>query len=333
MDYAARLRRIVVLLIVVHVIGVSGYMLIENWPFLDALYMTIITLGTVGYGETRPLDQSGRIFTMFFIVVGIGAFTYAISTVVAFSIESQLFDKWGRRRMERRIAEMRNHIVLCGGGDSAMHIARELKQTRTPYVVIEIDPAREAALRQLDEDMLIVIGDASDNEILERAGVPHARGLISCLPDDKDNLFTVIQARDFNDTMRVVTRIRNEHLRPKLERAGADAIVSSQRIGALRIASEMLRPHVVTVLDVMLRQPGDIRVQEIPVGPEAAGKTLHDLDLPKRVGVIPFAMREAGSLTIYFNPPADRVLNDGDVLIACADPAQLETALHVATTG
>ena len=143
----------------------------------------------------------------------------------------------------------------------------------------------------------------------------------------------MIQARDLNDTMRVVTRIRNEHLRPKLERAGADAIVSSQRIGALRIASEMLRPHVVTVLDVMLRQPGDIRVQEIPVGQDAAGKTIQDLDLPHRVGVVPFAMREAGNLTIHFNPPANRVLNDGDVLIACTDPAQLESARQVATTG
>ena len=333
MNYASRLRQIAVLLAAVHVIGVGGYMLIEDWPFLDALYMTIITLGTVGYGETQPLDRNGRIFTMFFIVIGIGAFTYAISTVVAFTIESQLFDKWGRRRMERKIAEMRNHIVLCGGGDSAMHIARELKQTRTPYVVIEIDPGREAALRQLDEDMLIVIGDASDTDILERAGTPHARGLISCLPDDKDNLFVVIQARDLNESMRVVTRIRHEHLRPKLERAGADAIVSSQRIGALRIASEMLRPHVVTVLDVMLRQPGDIRVQEIPIGQDAAGKTIHDLDLPKRVGVIPFAMREAGNMTIHFNPPSNRVLNDGDVLIACADPAQLESARHVATSG
>jgi len=333
MSLTSRVRQIVVILLILHVIGVAGYMLIEGWSFMDALYMTVITLGTVGYTETNPLDTAGRIFTMFLILIGIGAFTYAISTLAAFWVEFRLFERLERRRMDRQIAQLRDHIIVCGGGDSAFHIVRELLQTRTPFVVVEINPTREQALNDFDDRLLYIIGDASDTQVLERAGVAKARGLISCLPDDKDNLFVVIQARDINETMRVVTRIRNEHLRPKLERAGADAIVSSQRIGALRIASEMLRPHVVTVLDVMLRQPGDIRVQEIPVGPDAAGKTIQDLDLPHRAGVVPFAMREAGNLTIHFNPPANRVLNDGDVLIACTDPAQLESARHVATTG
>lgn len=325
-----RIRRIVVLLVALHVIGVAGYMLIEGWSFLDALYMTVITLGTVGYGETRPLDTNGRIFTMVFIIAGIGTFTYAISSVVAFWLDLQFFDRLERRRMDRKIAELRDHIVVCGGGESAEHIARELLQTRTPFVIIELDPDRAAALHQLDERILAIAGDASETDVLERAQVARARGLISCLPDDKDNLFTVIQARDLNETMRIVTRIRQENLRPKLERAGANAIVSSQRIGALRIASEMLRPHVVSVLDVMLRQTGDVRVQEIPVGAATAGRTIDELDLPRRAGVTVFAMREAGSLTILFNPSWSRVLRDGDVLIACANPEQLVVARSVA---
>lgn len=318
------------MLVSLYVIGVAGYMLIEGWSFLDALYMTVITLGTVGYGETRPLSTNGRIFTMVFIFVGIGSFTYAISAIVAFWLDLQLFDRLERRRMDRKIADLRDHIVVCGGGESAAHIARELLQTRTPFVVVEIDPARVDALRQIDDRILTIVGDASDTEVLEHAGVRHARGLISCLPDDKDNLFTVIQARDLNATMRIVTRIRQENLRPKLERAGANAIVSSQRIGALRIASEMLRPHVVSVLDVMLRQTGDVRVQEIPVGQPSSGKTIGELDLPSRAGVTVFAMREAGSLTIRFNPPNDVVLREGDILIACADPEQLAIARRVA---
>lgn len=330
MSYLPRLRQIAVLVIAVYGLGVAGYMLIEGWSFLDSSYMTVITLGTVGYGETRPLDTSGRIFTMFFIFTGIGAFTYAISTLAAMWIEFQVFDRLERRRMERKIAHLRDHIIVCGGGDSSVHIAKELLQTRSSFVIVEIDPAREQALRQISDDILIVVGDASETEVLERAGVSKARGLISCLPDDKDNLFTVIQARDLNATMRIVTRIRHESLRPKLERAGANAIVSSQRIGALRIASEMLRPHVVSVLDVMLRQPGDVRVQEIEVGARAAGRTIGELSLLERSGIVVFAMREAGAHTIVFNPLPSRTLSEGDVLIGCADPEQLVVARGIA---
>jgi voltage-gated potassium channel len=330
---SSRIRQIVILLVILHIIGVAGYMIIEGWSFIDALYMTVITLGTVGYGETNTLDTPGRIFTIFFILIGIGSFTYAISTLAAFWVESRIFERWERRRMDREIAQLKDHIILCGGGDSSLHIARELLQTRTPFVVLEIDAAREPVLHDFDDRVHYIIGDASDTEVLQRAGVARARGLISCLPDDKDNLFTVIQARDLNSEMRIVTRMRQEDIRPKLVKAGADATVSSQRIGALRIASEMLRPHVVSVLDVMLRQPGDVRVQEILVGQGAAGKTLDELQLHRRAGVIPFAMREAGSLQHLYNPPSDRVLQDGDVLIACADPDQLEIARRVASIG
>jgi voltage-gated potassium channel len=329
----SRVRQIAVLLLILHVIGVAGYMLIERWSFMDALYMTVITLGTVGYSETNTLDTAGRIFTMFLILIGIGAFTYAISTLAAFWVDFRLFERLERRQMDRRIAQLRDHIIVCGGGDSALHIVRELLQTRTPFVVVEINPAREQTLDDFDERMHYVIGDASDTQVLERAGVARARGLISCLPDDKDNLFTVIQARDLNPTMRIVTRIRQESIRPKLDKAGADAIVLSQRIGALRLASEMMRPHVVSVLDVMLRQQGDVRVEEFPVGQGAAGKTIDELGLQNRTGVIVFAMRQAGSLQHLFNPPSDRVLQEGDILIGCADPDQLQIARRVAASG
>src|SRR5215216_3604903 len=313
MSLSSRIRQIVLLLVILHVIGVAGYMIIEGWGFVDALFMTVITLGTVGYSETHPLDTAGQIFTIFFILIGIGTFTYAISTLAAFWVEYRVFERWERRRMDRQIAQLKDHIILCGGGDSSLHIARELLQTRTPFVVLEIDAAREQVLHDFDDRVRYIIGDASETEILQRAGVARARGLISCLPDDKDNLFTVIQARDLNPEMRIVTRIRQESIRPKLDKAGADAIVLSQRIGALRLAAEMLRPHVVSVLDVMLRQPGDVRVEEFQVGQGAAGKTIDELRLQYRAGVVVFAMRQAGSLQHLFNPPFDRVLQEGDI--------------------
>jgi voltage-gated potassium channel len=333
MSLSYRIRQIVLLLVILHIIGVVGYMTIEGWSFLDALYMTVITLGTVGYSETKTLDTAGRIFTIAFILVGIGTFTYAISTLSAFWVEFRLFERLERRQMDRQIAQMREHIIVCGGGESALHIARELLQTRTPFVVVDIDATREPTLRDFDERMVYVIGDASDEQVLQSVGAARARGMICCLPDDKDSLFTVIQARELNPTMRIVTRIRHESIRTKLDKAGADAIVLSQRIGALRLASEMLRPHVVSVLDVMLRQQGDVRVQEIPVGQGAVGKTIGQLQLQHRAGVTVFAMRQAGSLQHLFNPSFDRVLEEGDVLIACADPEQLKIAQSFAMTG
>ena len=329
----ARFREIAILLILVHLIGVVGYMTIEGWSAFDAFYMTVITLGTVGYGETHTLSTSGRVFTIGLIFVGIGTFAYALSSVTAFWVEAHVFGLWRKRRMERRIAELRDHIIVCGGGNTASHIAEELVQTRTPFVVIERDPAREDAIRNMAGDVLYIIGDASDEAALRHARIETARGLVTCMSDDKDNLFTIFEARALNPSLRIVSRLTDDEARPKLIRAGANGIVPMQRIGALRIASEVLRPHVVSVLDVMLREPGLVRVQEMLVGAGAANKTLAALGMPERVGVTIFAMRDAESLRHTFNPPGDRVLREGDVLIGCAGPEQLEAAREVARNG
>lgn len=331
MNFRARLREVIILLVGIHLFGTAGYVLVEGWSIFDALYMTVITIGTVGYGETRPLSTSGRVFTIVLILFGIGTFTYVISSATAFWVESHVFGLWGKRRMERHIANLKDHVIVCGGGDTAVHIARELEQTRTPFVIIEWNADEAERLRQIGDDALFIVGDATDAEVLSRARLNRARGLIACMPNDKDNLFTVLEAREMNPAMRIVARLVNDDARQKLVKAGADAVIPMQRIGALRMASEMLRPHVVSVLDVMLREPSAIRVQEIPVGPIAAGKTLAELRLHEAAGITIFAMREAGSLRHGFNPPPDRLLQAGDVLIGCADPDQLETARRIAT--
>jgi voltage-gated potassium channel len=333
MTLIRRFRDIAVLLVLVHVLGVVGYMAIEGWSFADALYMTVITVATVGYGETNPLSANGRAFTIGLIFVGIGTFTYAVSSLAAYWAEAQLLGLWGKRRMERRIAELRDHIIICGGGNTAVHIAQELTQTRTPYVIIERNPEEEERLREIASDVLYSIGDATDATVLRHVGVEHARGLVACMPDDRENLLAIFEARHLNPSLRIVSRLVEDDARQRLIRAGADSIVPMQRIGALRMASEMLRPHVVSVLDVMLREPGQIRVQEIPVGAGASGTTLGGLRLQERAGVTIFAMREAEDMHHVFNPPPDRVLREGDVLIGCADPDQLETARRIAQEG
>jgi voltage-gated potassium channel len=333
MNLFARPAKIAILLVLITVVGVMGYVLIEGWSLFDAFYMTVITLGTVGYGETHPLSTAGRVFTIGLIVVGIGSFTYAVSSVAAFWVDAHVLGMWGKRRMEQRIAELTDHIIICGGGDAGYHVAQELIQTRTPFVVIERDASQEARLQEFGDDVLYIIGDASDTSVLHQARIESARGLVACMSDDRENLFTVIEARDLNPSLRIVSRLVDDDARRRLVRAGADGIVPMQRIGALRIASEVLRPHVVSVLDVMLREPGLIRVQEIVVGAGATGKTLANLRMHERAGVTIFALREAGSLHHVFNPPPDRMLADGDVLIGCADPDQLEIAQRIAKDG
>lgn len=326
-----RVGQILALLAGVIVFGTVGYVLIERWPLFDAVYMTLITVASVGFSEVHPLSTGGRIFTMVLIVVGLGTVAYGLSAITALWVEGDLSHLWEKRRMERRIDELRDHIIVCGGGETGQFIARELFQTRTPFVCIEMDPSREPALRALG--VLYILGDATDTHVLRRARAETARGLIACMPSDKDNLFTLLTARELSPTMRIVSRVATEESRPKLLKAGADAVVSNKSIGALRLASEMLRPHVVSFLDSMLREPQSMRVQEIPVGPAAAGRSLAALELQRRAGVIVFALREAETDRHCYNPPPDRKLRAGDVLIACADHEQLARVRQLVAEG
>ena len=328
-----RLLQIVVLLLGVLALGTLGYQLIEGWTPFDALYMTVITVSSVGFMEVHQLTPTGRVFTMILIVVGLGTMAYGLGTITAFWVEGDLSHLWEKRLMERRIASLRGHVIVCGGGETGRAIARELLATRTPFVVIEMDPGQEPALRKLGPDFLYILGDATDPGVMREAHVETARGLIACMPSDKDNLFTMLTARELNPQVRIVTRVGSEDSRSKLLRAGADAVVSSKTIGALRLASEMLRPHVVSVLDAMLREPSAVRVEEVPVGAAVAGRALGTLKLQERAGVIVFAMRAGTDRAHLFNPPPDRMLQVGDVLIACADHDQLEAMRKIAAEG
>ncbi|HTO12921.1 MAG TPA: NAD-binding protein [Candidatus Binatia bacterium] len=328
-----RLLQIVILLIGVIALGTLGYQLLEGWAPFDALYMTVITVSSVGFMEVHQLSPAGRAFTMVLIVIGLGTMAYGLGTITAFWVEGDLSHIWEKRLMERRIATLTGHVIVCGGGETGRAIARELMATRTPFVVIELDAAQEPNLRKIGPDFLYLLGDATDPDVLRTARVEAARGLIACMPSDKDNLFTMLTARELNGQVRIVTRVGSEDSRSKLLRAGADAVVSSKTIGALRLASEMLRPHVVSVLDAMLREPSAVRVEEVPVGAAVAGRALGTLKLQERAGVIVFAMRAGTDRQHVFNPPLDRTLQAGDVLIACADHDQLETMRKIVSGG
>lgn len=322
-------RRILIVLIALGGIlagGTLGYMLIEGWPAFDALYMTVITLATVGFGETHPLSTAGRAFTIALILVGLGVMGYGLSMVTAFLVEGELTDILGKRKMERQIERLRDHVILIGAGETGKHVVEELLKTATPFVVIERDPAKIAALERLGE-LLYIIGDGTDSSVLQHARIELGRGLIASTPSDKDNLFVILTARELNPALRIVSRITDEESRQKLLKAGADAVVCSNLIGGLRMASEMLRPHVVSFLDAMLRETTGttVRVEEVQVPSTSpwVGRTLEEARIREKVGVVVFGLREAATGRYLFNPPPTVRLGAGDVLIGCADRDQL----------
>lgn len=323
-------RRIVLLLILlssVVVFGIIGYMLIEGWPLLDAVYMTVITMTTVGFGEVRPLSNGGMIFTIVLVVGGAGVILYGISNITAIIVEGQLRDILRRRHMERAIKVLKDHYILCGCGQTGIRVAREFLETKKRFVIVEKEPSKIERLGEINK-LLYIQGDATQDEILLTAGVKNAKGLVSALPKDKDNVFVVLSARNMNPGLRIVARAETEESGPKLKRAGADAVVFPTFIGGLRMASEMLRPQVVEFLDVMMRgKDMTLRIEEVEIHPGSrlAGKTLGEIEIPQKTGLIVVAIKESESGTYRYNPHASFKLKELDILIVLGEISHVKT--------
>jgi len=312
------------LLISVLLAGVVGYRVVEGWDFFDSLYMTVITIASVGYNETHPLTFYGRIFTIFLIMLGVGTLAYGLTAATAFVVEGTLTDIIGRRKMEAEINKLKDHIVLCGIGETGRHVAEEFLKIQVPFIVVDKDSDR---IRQMEKigRFLYIEGDGTDDEILLRSRIKEAKGLVSALPEDKDNVFVILSARGLNPNLRIVSKVVEAESRVKLAKAGADTVVSTNSIGGLRMASEMVRPTVVSFLDKMLRAGGDdVRVSEakIPAGSKLVGCQLREAMIYENTGlvVIGIARRERYEL----NPGPDSRLQEGDGLIACCSVEQLK---------
>jgi voltage-gated potassium channel len=300
-------------------VGTAGYMYIEEWNILDSFWMVVITLTTVGFGEIHPLSTHGRIWTLAILAVGMGVIVASASMVTSFVVEGQLQEILRRRKMRKSIGSMKNHSVICGAGKTGHYVINEMRQMKVPFVVIEGDHAKVESLRK--EGVNVVQGDATHEEALLEAGVSRARRLITCLTDDRDNLFVIISARSLNPDMRIVSRYVDEKSGPKLKKAGADDVISPNAIGGLRMASVALRPAVVSFLDIMLRSAkGTLRVEEATVGAGSrmAGRTLAEARIPDQTGMLVVAIRDARG-EYHFNPPAQTRLDAGLTLIIMGD--------------
>lgn len=297
-------------------------------PWGDSLYMTLITISTVGYGETIPLDTfAERMFAGCLAIAGFGVITFLFTSLTVFFLESDLDYTLRRRRMEKEIRKLKGHYIVCGFGRVGRNVADELAATQRQFVVIDTDEARLAAQLEHLPNLLHLAGDASDDDILLAADIEDAKGVFAVTGDDSRNLMIALTAKQLNPKVRVVARCHEVRNIPKLRKAGADAIVSPDFTGGMRIASAMVRPQVVTFLDEMLRSNLNLRVEEVHV-PESCGqRPLGDV---KRRGehFVIVAVRAGGAWE--FNPSDAYLLAPGQVVIAMASPqgrAELEQAL------
>ncbi|MEW6213618.1 MAG: NAD-binding protein [Nitrospirota bacterium] len=309
-----RLLLAFILLAIVFVAGISGYMLIEGWGFLDAFYMTVITIASVGYMEVNPLSPQGRIFTIFLIIFGMGVLLFGISTFTAFLVEGELSEILRRRKMEKHILKLNGHYIVCGIGGIGRHVIDELYKTGRPFVAID---KSEDICRELGEKgMLFIRGDATNSAVLKAANAEHAKGLFCSLPTDAENLLLILTAKSINPGLKIVAKAEEDESEDKMRKAGADGVVLPEFIGGLRMASEMIRPEAVTFLDKMLKGREEVfRVEDITMVADSVfiGKTLRTSGLLDKEGITVVAVRKGDRY--IFNPSEEERLEIGEALI------------------
>jgi voltage-gated potassium channel len=307
--------------LVVMLVGSFGYWAVSEFTasLLDCVYMTFITVATIGFGETIDLTHSpgGRIFTMGVATAGIATVTYTTSKLTAFILEGELNTTLRRRRMQDRIDAMNQHYIICGVGRVGSNVARELTSTGRKWVAIEENHEVIEALRDKDPAALIVHGDAQDDELLARVGLERAAGVFAVTGDDGRNLLITLSAKQQNPSARLVARCHEVRNIDKLKRVGADAIVSPDFTGGMRIVSSMIRPAVVSFLDEMLRSEDKLRVEEITLPADFVARTLDALLAPSREHIL-LAVKEGTHWE--FNPAGDFRLEAGHVLVAMVKP-------------
>ena len=301
------------------VAGTGGYMAL-GFGLLDAVYQTVITVTTVGFREVRALSDAGKVFTIGLVLVGTGTALYTFSVLIEALVEGQIRDMLGRRRMDRQIAKLEGHVIICGWGRVGRAISRYVTNSGQSVVVVDRDPDRIASVPYPS-----VTGDVTDDTVLLRAGIERARVLVAALETDADNLYVAVSGRSLRPDLFIIARARTESSEPKLARAGANRVVNPQRIGGERMAAFALQPHVAEFLDVVMHDGSlEFRLEEVevPAGSSLAGATLRDAHVRDRTGALVLALREADG-TFTTNPSPETVICPGNILIAIGTTAQL----------
>ena len=318
----SKVRRIQLALLAVLAVvaaGSIGYIVLGFGP-LDALYQTVTTISTVGFRELHPLSTAGKIFTIVLIIAGVGTALYAFSVVLESLVEGHLRQHVERRKMQRDIARMSGHTIVCGWGRVGRAVAGYLAGQGAAVVVVNVDPQRVAEVTYP-----ALVGDVTDDEVLRRAGIMRARALVAAINTDAENVYVTLSARSLRPDLIIIARARTEASEPKLLRAGATRVVNPQRIGGQRIAAAALQPNVVEFLDVVMHDGSlEFRLEEVPVraGSRLAGRTLQQANVGETTGALVLALRGRDG-TFLANPPMHTPVDAGYILIAIGTEQQL----------
>ena len=324
MDPVRHLKISFCVLAVLVSLGIVGYMSIEGWRFLDALYMTIITLGTVGFKEVHDLSDPGKLFTVCLIIFGVSVLGYIVGSLAQIMFEGQFQRIIGRKKVEKMIDALADHYIICGYGRMGSLICREFAAKPLPFVVVE--KTNEIAERLKDEGYLYLLGDATNDETLLRAGIKRAKGLISVVTSDTENVYITLTARGLNPDLYILARSGEEGSDIKLKRAGANKVVSPYLIGGSRMAQAILRPNVVDFIEIATgREHLDLQMEEIDIPSDSGfvGETLVSSGFRKETGVIIIGVKKPEGKMV-FNPHSHTKLDANDTLIVLGEPLAIE---------
>jgi voltage-gated potassium channel len=322
MTLLRRFRPVILALVLTIVVATAAYRVIEGWDWLDAAFMTFLTLTTVGYGEVHPLSPAGKVLSIVVMVAGVGGVAYTFSAIGDYIVSGELRGELERNRMHKRVGELRNHFIICGFGRVGSEVARQFEREGVPFVVVDngADPTRRCS----ECGHPVVQGDATDDDVLREAGIAHARGLVATLDNDAENTYVVLSARALRPDLFIVARSDSPGAEAKLQKAGANRVLSPYSIGGRHMAGMAVRPTVVDFLDdVMSSENLDFWVEEIAVSATSSltGAALGSVQLRNRTGANVLAIRKTSR--VITNPSDDTVVEDGDRLIAFGSRQQL----------
>ncbi len=317
------LRMLAIALVLLTAMGTAGFHYIEHWSWFDSFYMVVITLSTTGYGEVHPLSVAGRVFNIVLITAGVAIVLLMVGALTQTLLEFELGKVFGRRRMEREVANLKNHYIICGAGRVGSSVALELAKKPCPFVVVE---SSEKNLGDIDSRWLVLIGDAASEKTLRDARITEAVGLVAATTTDATNIYIVLTARSLNPRLKIIARASEERAERHLKTAGADVVISPYAAAGHRIAQSFLRPNVLDFLDIATDRSGSLEmvIEEIKVGQQSslAQSTVGSSGIHHEFGIMILAIRGADG-GIRFNPRAQDPIHGGDYLIAMGEPAQL----------